>query len=45
MAEEHIGYIREMWKMPRVRELLAYDVPWYTENKEGSVLARDDTML
>ncbi|KAF8905747.1 beta-lactamase-like protein [Gymnopilus junonius] len=34
-AEEHIGHIREVWKTPRVRVLLAHDVPWYKENKGG----------
>jgi len=29
MAEEYIGYICEVWKMPRIQVLL---VPWYTEN-------------
>lgn len=36
VAEEHIGHIRELWKMPRVRVVLAHDVPWYAENKGGS---------
>jgi len=35
-AEEHIGRIREVWKMPRVRVLLAHDLPWYKENEGGS---------
>jgi len=35
-AEEHIGRIREIWKMPRVRVLLAHDIPFYKENQGGS---------
>ncbi|KDR69324.1 hypothetical protein GALMADRAFT_145700 [Galerina marginata CBS 339.88] len=34
-AEEHIGRIREIWKTPRVRVLLAHDGPWYKENEGG----------
>lgn len=35
-AKEHIGRIREVWKIPRVRVLLAHDVPWYKENRGGA---------
>ncbi|PPQ97717.1 hypothetical protein CVT26_001907 [Gymnopilus dilepis] len=35
-AEEHIEHIREVWKMPRVRVLLAHDSPWYAANRGGS---------
>ena len=34
-AEAHIARIRELRANPRVRVLLAHDVPWYEENKGG----------
>ncbi|KAI0644567.1 Metallo-hydrolase/oxidoreductase [Trametes meyenii] len=35
-AEDHIGRIRALMKEnPRVRVLLAHDVPWYEKNKGG----------
>lgn len=35
-AEQHILRIRALWKLPRVRVLLAHDEPWYAANKGGS---------
>ncbi|KAI0674768.1 beta-lactamase-like protein [Trametes maxima] len=37
-AARHVGRIRELREVPRVRVLLAHDVPWYEENmsKGGS---------
>ncbi|PPQ73307.1 hypothetical protein CVT26_015335 [Gymnopilus dilepis] len=34
-AEENIARIREVWKMPRVRVVLAHDFPWYKDNRGG----------
>jgi glyoxylase-like metal-dependent hydrolase (beta-lactamase superfamily II) len=34
-AEEHIRRIRALCELPRVRVLLAHDVPWYESNKGG----------
>ncbi|KAI0644582.1 beta-lactamase-like protein [Trametes meyenii] len=34
-AAQHVERIRELKEMPRVRVLLAHDVPWYEENKGG----------
>ncbi|CAA7269984.1 unnamed protein product [Cyclocybe aegerita] len=34
-AEGHIANIRVLWKMPRVRVILAHDTPWYQENRGG----------
>ncbi|PPQ73308.1 hypothetical protein CVT26_015336 [Gymnopilus dilepis] len=34
-AEENIARIREVWKIPRVRVVLAHDFPWYEENRGG----------
>ncbi|TFK40569.1 Metallo-hydrolase/oxidoreductase [Crucibulum laeve] len=36
LAEKHIERIKALWKMPRVRVLLAHDEPWYKVNKGGS---------
>jgi glyoxylase-like metal-dependent hydrolase (beta-lactamase superfamily II) len=33
LAEETIGRVREVMKIPRIRVLLAHDKPWYDENK------------
>ncbi|KAI0717291.1 hypothetical protein C8T65DRAFT_642015 [Cerioporus squamosus] len=36
-SEEHIGRIRTLMKEnPRVRVVLAHDVPWYEKNKDGA---------
>ena len=36
LAEQHIRRVRELLNIPRVRVLLAHDVPWYEENKGGA---------
>ncbi|KAJ3802517.1 beta-lactamase-like protein [Lentinula aff. detonsa] len=35
-AELTIQRIREFWKLPRTRVILAHDEPWYKENKGGA---------
>ncbi|KAF9811795.1 hypothetical protein IEO21_06407 [Rhodonia placenta] len=35
-AAETIARIRALSEMPRVRVLIAHDVPWYEENKDGA---------
>lgn len=37
VAEETIKRIKEVYKIPRVKVVLAHDVPWYEENKGGPV--------
>ena len=34
-AEAHIARIRELQANPRVKVILAHDIPWYEENKGG----------
>jgi glyoxylase-like metal-dependent hydrolase (beta-lactamase superfamily II) len=34
-AAEHISHIAALWKLPRVRIVLAHDGPWYEKNKNG----------
>ncbi|KAH9858560.1 beta-lactamase-like protein [Lenzites betulinus] len=34
-AERHVWRIQALLKIPRVRVLLAHDIPWYEENKGG----------
>ncbi|EMD37813.1 hypothetical protein CERSUDRAFT_154718 [Gelatoporia subvermispora B] len=34
-AEEHLGRIRRLAALPRVRIMLAHDLEWYEENQEG----------
>lgn len=35
LAEQMIKRVRDLTQMERVRVLLAHDIPWYEENKEG----------
>ncbi|KAH9480449.1 Cytochrome P450 monooxygenase mpaDE [Psilocybe cubensis] len=35
LAEEHIRRINALWKLPRVRVIIAHDEPWYSKNKGG----------
>ncbi|KAI0267004.1 beta-lactamase-like protein [Gloeopeniophorella convolvens] len=35
-AEAHIAQMRELLNVPRLRLLLAHDLPWYEKNKGGS---------
>ncbi|KAI0317781.1 Metallo-hydrolase/oxidoreductase [Amylostereum chailletii] len=36
-AERHIGRIAELMKVPRVRVMLAHDLPWWEENKASGM--------
>ena len=34
-AAEHISHIAALWKLPRVRVVIAHDGPWYDKNRNG----------
>jgi len=34
-AAEHISHIAALWKLPRVRVVIAHGGPWYDKNKDG----------